>query len=94
MPARKHRRKPGEKRKWWALQDSNLRQSDDESHGHKFNALRGNDLGGGCDSVTPTVTPGIEKGAILAALLGLSKDELLGLLADVLAGRDEGSGGK
>ncbi|MBW7863587.1 MAG: hypothetical protein H3C30_04130 [Candidatus Hydrogenedentes bacterium] len=38
--------------------------------------------------VTPPVTPEIEKGAILAALRGLSKDELLGLLADVLAAPD------
>ncbi|NLF57647.1 MAG: hypothetical protein GX580_08410 [Candidatus Hydrogenedens sp.] len=42
----------------------------------------------GENPVTPTVTPKIEKGAILAALRGLSKDELLGLLADVLAAPD------
>jgi len=50
--------------------------------------LGDNNLQTGENPVTPTVTPKIEKGAILAALRGLSKDELLGLLADVLAAPD------
>ncbi|GEM_PF-2875466 len=52
--------------------------------------LGDNDLQSGENLVTPTVTPQIEKGAILEALRGMGRDELLTLLADVLADKDGG----
>jgi hypothetical protein len=51
--------------------------------------LCGNDLQTGAIPVTPNVTPESEKTAILEALRGMGRDELLALLADALTGKDE-----
>ncbi|HPO16989.1 MAG TPA: hypothetical protein PLI09_26360 [Candidatus Hydrogenedentes bacterium] len=80
--ARKNTGAPG----WTRTSGHRLRRQDTES----CKDLGDNDLQKEENPVTPTVTPQIEKGAILEALRGMGRDELLMLLAEALVGKNEG----